>query len=191
MPDAQAVEHLTFVDVVAWRAWLDENQSISEGAWVTLAKKGTHTPTSLSYAQALEEALCSGWIDGRKRSIDRATFSQHFTPRRKRSIWSQRNVDLVTKLTGEGRMRERGMVEVDRARADGRWERAYAGAASMAIPDDLHAALEKNPAADRVFRSLTKSDQYAVLLDIVTSSSQAIRESRIDRHVMRMSLRPE
>lgn len=84
-------------------------------------------------------------------------------------------------------MRERGLAEVDRARADGRWERAYAGAASMAIPDDFHAALEQNPAADRAFRSLTKSDQYPVLLDIVTASNKAIRADRIDRHIMRLA----
>ena len=102
---------LTVADVARWRAWLDANESTSDGVWLVLAKKGTTEPTSLTYAEALDEALCSGWIDGRKQARDAATFRQHFTPRRARSMWSTRNVDIVARLIAEGRMRPRGADE--------------------------------------------------------------------------------
>src|SRR5699024_2357029 len=123
-------------DVTAWRAWLDTHEQQQEGVWLMLAKKGTIEPTTLTYAQALDEALCSGWIDGQKRSFDAATFLQRFTPRRPRSIWSARNVEHVARLQAEGRMRDRGLAEVAAAQADGRWERAYAGQATALVPDD-------------------------------------------------------
>ena len=107
-------------DRAAWRAWLDANEESSDGVWLLLAKKGTTEPTTLSYAEALDEALCSGWIDGQKRSHDAACFLQRFTPRRRASLWSQRNIGLVEGLIGEGRMRARGQSEIDRAKADGR-----------------------------------------------------------------------
>ncbi len=115
-----ADETLLVRDAEAWRAWLDEHEDASDGVWLVLAKKGTVAPTSLSYAQALDEALCSGWIDGQKRPGDATTFLQRFTPRRPTSIWSQRNIGLVTELAAQGRMRSRGQAEIDRARADGR-----------------------------------------------------------------------
>ncbi|CAO5163483.1 hypothetical protein FAIPA1_230058 [Frankia sp. AiPs1] len=134
---AAAPEILTVADRVAWRAWLDVNEDVSDGVWLVLAKKGTTSPTSLRYDLALEEVLCSGWIDGQKKSGDAATFQIRFTPRRKASLWSQRNTALVARLIDEGRMRPRGQAEVERAQADGRWDRAYPGAADAQIPDDL------------------------------------------------------
>lgn len=112
---------LTVKDVTAWRAWLDANEHTSDGVWLVLAKKGTVEPTSLSYAEALDEALCSGWIDGQKKSFDSVVFLQRFTPRRKRSIWSLRKTGIVEQLIAQGRMRERGMSEIELAKADGRW----------------------------------------------------------------------
>lgn len=123
----QLPDPLVVRDARAWRQWLDANETASDGVWLLLAKKGATTPTSLSYQQALLEALCSGWIDGQRRARDEATFMQRFTPRRRRSIWSARNVGLVAQLIDEGRMRPRGLAEVDAAKADGRWERAYSG----------------------------------------------------------------
>ena len=111
---------LTVKDVTAWRAWLDANEHTSDGVWLVLAKKGTVEPTSLSYAEALDEALCSGWIDGQKKSFDSVVFLQRFTPRRKRSIWPLRKTGIVEQLIAQGRMRERGMSEIELAKADGR-----------------------------------------------------------------------
>jgi uncharacterized protein YdeI (YjbR/CyaY-like superfamily) len=107
-------------DAAAWRAWLAENVDEQAGVWLVLAKKGTMDPTSLSYAAALEEALCHGWIDGQARRRDGGTYVQRFTPRRRRSMWSQRNVGIVERLTAEGRMHPQGLSEVARAKADGR-----------------------------------------------------------------------
>lgn len=174
---------LTVDDVTAWRDWLDAHESESDGVWLVLAKKGTTSPTTLTYAQALDEALCSGWIDGRKQSRDAATFRQHFTPRRARSMWSARNVDIVARLIEEGRMRPRGADEIARAQADGRWERAYAGSATIEVPGDLQAALDAAPTAARAFAALTKAERYSVLHPIVTAATDAVRAARIARHV--------
>ena len=173
-------------DVAAWRAWLDENENTSTGVWLVLAKKGTSAPTSLTYVQALEEALCSGWIDGRRNAVDAGTYRQHFTPRRPRSLWSRCNARIVTELAASGRVRPRGIAEVERARTDGRWERAYAGAATMPVPEDLLAALRASPAAEESFLALGSAARYPVLLDVTTARSEAVRRSRIARHVARL-----
>jgi uncharacterized protein YdeI (YjbR/CyaY-like superfamily) len=178
---------LTVADAAQWRAWLDANESTSDGVWLVLAKKGTTEPTSLTYAEALDEALCSGWIDGRKQSRDAATFRQHFTPRRARSMWSTRNVDIVARLIETGRMRSRGDDEIARAQADGRWDRAYAGSATIEVPPDLRAALDADPAAARAFDALNKSERYSVLHPVVTATSDTLRATRIARHVARLA----
>lgn len=178
---------LTVPDAARWRAWLDDNEGVSDGVWLVLAKKGTTEPTSLTYAEALDEALCSGWIDGRKQSRDAATFRQHFTPRRARSMWSTRNVDIVARLTEEGRMRPRGADEIARAQADGRWDRAYAGSATIEVPADLRAALDATPAAARAFEALNKSERYSVLHPVVTATNDTLRAARIARHVARLA----
>lgn len=178
---------LTVTDAAHWRAWLDTNESTSDGVWLVLAKKGTTQPTSLTYAEALDEALCSGWIDGRKQSRDATTFRQHFTPRRARSMWSTRNVDIVARLIAEGRMRPRGADEIARAQADGRWDRAYAGSATIEVPPDLQAALEAEPAAARAFEALNKSERYSVLHPVVTATSDALRAKRVAAHVARLT----
>lgn len=170
---------LTVEDAAAWRAWLDENEHTSDGVWLVLAKKGTVEPTSLSYAEALEEALCSGWIDGQKGSIDASVFRQRFTPRRKRSMWSLRNTAIVEGLIAQGRMRERGMGEIELAKADGRWDRAYAGSATIEVPADLTAALEASPAAAVAFASLNSAGRYSVLHPLVSAPNDRVRASRL------------
>jgi uncharacterized protein YdeI (YjbR/CyaY-like superfamily) len=117
-------------DATAWRVWLTDHHASQPGVWLVLAKKGTVEPTSLVYDQALEEALCHGWIDGQARRRDETTYRQRFTPRRKKSSWSQRNVGIVTRLISEGRMHPAGVAEVERAKGDGRWDAASAGQAS-------------------------------------------------------------
>jgi len=166
-------------DVGAWRAGLDVNEDASEGEWLVLAKKGVTDPTSLTYAEALDEALCSGWIDGQKRSNDAATFLQRFTPRRARSIWSARNVEHIARLESERRMRARGMAEVDKAKADGRWERAYAGSADAGVPDDLAAALAADPDLGARYAALTRAQQYSILHPLLTAATPETRARRL------------
>ena len=186
MTESLSPELLTVSDAAAWRAWLDANENTSNGVWVTLAKKGTHAPTTLNYAEALDEALCSGWIDGRKNSIDTATYRQHFTPRRARSLWSKRNVELVRLLIESGRMRQRGHTEIKRAQSDGRWDRAYDGAAAMTVPGDMVTALRAHPGAEEAFLALTSTARYPILLDVTTAHSDEARAARIVRHVRRL-----
>jgi len=176
-------DDLVVPDAAAWRAWLDAHEDEPDGVWLVLAKKGTTEPTTLSYDQALDEALCSGWIDGQKRARDEATFRQRFTPRRKASLWSQRNIGLVASLVAEGRMRDRGQAEIDRAKGDGRWDRAYAGAATAAVPDDPRAALDSSPAAAALFAELDATNRYAVVHRIVTAPSATARTNRLTKLV--------
>lgn len=177
------IEPFVVADTAAWRAWLDQHEDDSDGVWLALAKKGATGPTTLTYAQALDEALCSGWIDGQKRSNDAATFLQRFTPRRKASLWSERNIGLVATLVAQGRMRERGQAEVDRAKADGRWDRAYAGSATATVPDDLVAALDAAPAAAALFADLDATNRYAVLHRVMTAPNPATRAARLSKLV--------
>jgi uncharacterized protein YdeI (YjbR/CyaY-like superfamily) len=130
---------------------------------LVLAKQGTTSPTTLTYDQALEEALCFGWIDGQVRRRDERTYLQRFTPRRARSRWSQRNTTLAERLIDAGRMHASGIAEVERAKADGRWESAYAGPATARVPDDLAAALAAEPKAKTMFGRLTSQNRYAIL----------------------------
>ena len=174
---------LVVADATAWRAWLDEHEDASDGVHLALAKKGVVSPTSLRYDEALEEALCSGWIDGPKNSIDDLVFAQRFTPRRQRSLWSERNVGIVAALVADGRMRARGQAEVDRAKADGRWDRAYAGAASAEVPEDLAAALAASPAATARFAELNRVNRYAVIHRVVTAPSPSARANRLAKLV--------
>lgn len=183
MPTADAPEPFIVADAAAWRSWLDANEDVSDGVWLLLAKKGTVEPTSLSYAQALDEALCSGWIDGQKRSFDQACFLQRFTPRRRASLWSKRNLGLVAELIEAGRMRPRGQAEIDRAKADGRWDRAYGGAATAQVPDDLAAALAMAPAAAELFQRLNRTNRFAVLHRITTAPSATSRANRLAKLV--------
>ena len=180
---AEQAQELTVPDVDAWRAWLAEHVHEQAGVWLLLAKKGTTTPTSLSYAQALQEALCQGWIDGQAKSADEATYRQRFTPRRARSLWSARNVGYVADLVAAGRMQPNGLAEVERAKADGRWDAAYAGPATIQVPDDLAAALAADPAAQAMFATLTGQNRYAVLHRVSTALRPETRARRIEQHV--------
>jgi uncharacterized protein YdeI (YjbR/CyaY-like superfamily) len=170
-------------DAAAWRTWLAENVDEQAGVWLVLAKKGTTDPTSLSYAAALEEALCHGWIDGQARRRDGGTYVQRFTPRRRRSMWSQRNVGIVERLTAEGRMHPQGLSEVARAKADGRWEAAYAGPATAEVPADLTEALAARPEAQAMFENLTSQNRFAVLSRLGAAKREETRARRIEQFV--------
>jgi uncharacterized protein YdeI (YjbR/CyaY-like superfamily) len=170
-------------DVGAWADWLAQHGEDHDGTWLVLAKKGTSTPTSLSYDEALEEALCHGWIDGQVRRRDAGTYRQRFTPRRPRSIWSKRNVGLVARLESEGRMRPAGERAVAAAKADGRWQAAYDGAASIAVPAELADALAAEPRAAAMFEILTAQNRYAILHRVTTARRAETRAARVERLV--------
>ena len=174
---------LIVADAPAFRQWLAANKDASSGVWLVLAKKNTTRPTSLTYAQALEEALCQGWIDGQRRSRDDATFIQRFTPRRRTSSWSKGNVDLAEGLIAEGRMLPAGLAEVEQAKADGRWAAAYSGPAAATVPADLSQALAGNAAARKMFDTLDSANRYAVLYRIETAKRAETRARRIEQFV--------
>lgn len=180
---ADKLPDLLVPDVDAWRQWLTEHADESNGVRLVLAKKGTTTPTSLTYQQALMEALCQGWIDGQSLRRDDATWIQRFTPRRPRSIWSQRNVGYVAELVEQGRMRPRGLAEVSKAQADGRWEAAYAGPASIEIPAELAQSLAAEPAAQTMWDSLSSQNRYAILHRLTTLKRAETRTRRIAEFV--------
>lgn len=181
MPDD--LPELTVDDAGAWRMWLSQHHGAATGVWLVLAKKGTIEPTSLSYDEALDEALCFGWIDGQVRRRDETTYRQRFTPRRARSQWSQRNVGIVARLAAAGRMRPAGLAEVNRAKADGRWEAAYAGARQIEMPADLVAALASKPQAQAMFDILTSQNRYAILFRLESAKRPDTRTRRIERFV--------
>ncbi|GAA1602154.1 YdeI/OmpD-associated family protein [Kribbella hippodromi] len=179
---------LIVVDAAAWRAWLDERHADQpEGVWLVLARKGFTTPTSLTYAEALDEALCYGWIDGQKKSRDERTSVQRFTPRRARSTWSQRNVGKVAQLEADGRMHSAGRAEVERAKADGRWEKAYAAPSKQEVPEDLAAALAAEPKAQAMFEILTSANRFAVVYRVNGAKRPETRARRIAQFVEQLS----
>ena len=178
----EAVE-LTLPHAAAWRAWLTQHHANTPAVWLTLAKKGFVEPTSLTHDDALLEALCFGWIDGQARRRNHATMIQRFTPRRTRSLWSLRNIGLVETLTAEGRMHDAGRAEVERARADGRWDAAYAGPATMTVPDDLAAAVAQSPRAAAAFASLTSQNRYALCFRLGNVKRAQTRERKVAEFV--------
>jgi uncharacterized protein YdeI (YjbR/CyaY-like superfamily) len=169
----------------AWEGWLEVHAEATE-AWLKLGKKGCPHP-SITYAQALEIALCFGWIDGQIRGFDEFFTLRRFTPRRSRSKWSQINREHIEQLTAAGRMRPRGLAEVEAAKADGRWDAAYAPASTITVPDDLRAALDAHPQAAAFFETLTGSDRYALLYRLHHVNDAARRTARIEDYVERLS----
>ena len=168
-------------DAAAWRAWLDVHEGAGNGVWLVLTRKRADA-AGLSYDDALDEALCSGWIDGQLRGRDESTFFLRFTPRRRRSPWSFRNTQLVARLAQAGRMRPRGLAEVAAAQADGRWEAAYGGQ-ETAVPDDLLRALAGRPRAQEQFDILTKSNRDAIVYQVATARRPETRARRIRQFV--------
>ncbi|MGM9514643.1 YdeI/OmpD-associated family protein [Roseateles sp. DB2] len=167
-----------FGNARAFEAWLRKHHAKSDGLWLQIAKRGAPEP-SVSYAEAMEIALCWGWIDGQKKSLDDHHYLQRFTLRRPRSIWSKVNVEKVAALIEAGRMQAPGLAQVAAARADGRWARAYDGARTSVVPEDLLAALEAAPDAKAFFATLNASNRYAVLWRIQTAVKPVTRARRI------------
>ncbi|MHA7280780.1 YdeI/OmpD-associated family protein [Arthrobacter sp. MDT2-2] len=173
---------LLLPDAAAWRRWLEENHDASPGVWLIEHKKGG-TTTLLTYAQAVDEALCFGWIDGQARARNDGSYFQRFTPRGPRSIWSIRNQGLIERLRAEGRMHAAGERAVAAAQADGRWERAYAGPATAEVPPDLMAAIEADDAALATFRTLSSQNRYALIFRLAQLRTDAAKERNIAKFV--------
>ena len=173
---------LTVADARSWSEWLRNQGRQAEGVWLVLAKKGTTDPTTLTYEEALEEAICHGWVDGQLAKGDERTFRRRFTPRRS-GAWSKRNVAIATRLIEEGRMHRTGLVAVEQAKADGRWDRAYVGQATMEIPSDLAAALKATPPAKAMFERLSSANRYSVLYRVTTAKRAETRQRRIEQFV--------
>ncbi|MFI1510281.1 YdeI family protein [Streptomyces sp. NPDC020597] len=178
----QDLEIVAFESVEAFQEWLGENHAVSPGIWLKLRKKGPGI-IALDYSEALDVALCYGWIDGQKAKFDDDWWLQRFTPRKPSSRWSKANRDKVTALVEQGRMRPPGQAEVDRAKADGRWEAAYDGAKTATVPDDLTAALTADPAAAAFFETLDRQNRYAILYRIQDAKKAETRARRIEKYV--------
>jgi uncharacterized protein YdeI (YjbR/CyaY-like superfamily) len=163
-------------------AWLEENHDTSDGVWLKIAKKGSGK-RSVTYAEALELALCFGWIDSQKRGFDDQHFLQRFTPRRPRGRWSRINREKAAALIAAGKMRSAGLAEVEAAKSDGRWEAAYAGQRTAAIPPDLQRELDDNPAAAEFFASLDSANRYALLYRLDEAKKPETRERRLRKFV--------
>jgi uncharacterized protein YdeI (YjbR/CyaY-like superfamily) len=178
----QDLEILSFDSAEAFETWLAENHTCSPGIWLKLRKKVPKI-VALDYVQALDVALCHGWIDGQKGKFDDTWWLQRFTPRKANSKWSKVNRDKVAALIEQGRMRPAGQAEIDRAKADGRWEAAYDGAKTATVPDDLAAALAADPAAAAFFETLDRQNRYAILYRIQDVKKAETRVRRIEKFV--------
>jgi uncharacterized protein YdeI (YjbR/CyaY-like superfamily) len=179
VPEPTDLPVLRCADQAAFEDWLEAEHQRAPGAYVAIAKKGAPEPT-LTQAEMVESLLCFGWIDGRVQRLDDAYFLTRVTPRRPRSVWSQKNLQWVQRLTEAGRMRPAGLAAVAAAAADGRLERAYAGSATITVPEDLQAALAAEPAAAREFEALDSTNRYAVLWRVHTAATPATRARRIE-----------
>jgi len=169
-------------DDAAWEAWLAKHHDKSAGVWLRIAKAASDVK-SVSYAEALDTALCYGWIDGQKKTFDDATWLQKFTPRGKRSIWSKINREKVQRLVEGDRMRPPGLAAVERAKANGQWDSAYDSHRTAGVPDDLQRALDARPKAKAFFATLNSVNRYAILYRIQTVKRAGTRARKIEQFV--------
>jgi uncharacterized protein YdeI (YjbR/CyaY-like superfamily) len=179
-PDKRPI--LEFEDRDAWRRWLDAQHESADGVWLRFAKKGSGR-TTVTYAEAVEEALCYGWVDGQVAPHDELCYLQRFTPRRRRSKWSQINRQRATELIERGRMQAAGLAQVEAAKQDGRWEDAYASSSTATVPDDFKRALDENPAAREFFGTLGSTHRYSFLYRIADAKRPETRARRIREYV--------
>jgi uncharacterized protein YdeI (YjbR/CyaY-like superfamily) len=177
---------LPFASRAEWDAWLDEHHGDHDAVWVKFAKKASGVPT-VTYDEAVEVALCYGWIDGQMRAIDETWYVQRFTPRRRRSKWSKLNRERALALIERGEMTPAGLAEIERAQADGRWDAAYDSPATATVPDDLRRALDENPRAAGAFAKLDAQSRYAILYSLQDAKRPETRARRIERAVERLA----
>lgn len=170
---------LPFASVSELEQWMAENHTVYDGVWIKMAKKATGIP-SVIHDEALDVALCYGWIDGQRNGFDDEYFLQKFSKRRPKSLWSKRNVGKIAELTAAGKMQPSGIAEVDAAKQDGRWDAAYASSKNMVFPEDFLQALEKNKKAKEFFDTLSKSNVYAIAFRLATAKKPETRQRRFD-----------
>ncbi|MFB4293601.1 YdeI family protein [Nonomuraea sp. ATR24] len=182
MTDKQDLPILAFASQAEFEKWLDAEHAVSPGLWLKIAKKDSGIP-SVTYAEALDVALCFGWIDGQKVKFDAEHWLQRFTPRKPRSRWSKVNCGKVERLIAAGAMRPAGLAQVEKAKADGRWEAAYESSSTATVPDDLQAALDADPAAAEFFATLDRANRYAILYRVGDAKRPATRAARIEKFV--------
>jgi len=180
---------LSFKSPKAWASWLAKNHSTSSGLWLRLFKKDSGVAT-VTHAEALDEALCYGWIDGQLEKYDEKSWLRKFTPRRPKSIWSKRNVEHVNRLTQAGKMKPSGLKEVEAAKADGRWGRAYDSPSAMQVPEDFLKALSKDKKAQAFFETLNKANTYAIAWRLQTAKKPETRAKRMQA-ILKMLKRGE
>jgi len=173
---------LAFTSQRRWESWLKANHLKSSGIWLRFAKKGSGLK-SVTYAEAVESALCYGWIDGQALKDTDTTYLQKFTPRAKRSMWSKINRQKALVLIENGRMQPAGLAEIERAKLSGRWESAYDSWATMTVPQDLQSALDANPAAKAFFETLTSRNRYAILFRLHSAKKTETRERRLQQYI--------
>jgi len=173
---------IPFADATAWEAWLETNHATSKGLWLQLAKKGSGI-ASVTYPEALDVALCFGWIDGQKGALDERYWLQRFTRRGRASRWSMINRERALVLEREGRLRPSGRAQIELARADGRWEAAYAPQRDATVPDDLRAALDQNPEAKAFFETLSGPNRFAILYRLQDAKRPETRARRLAQFV--------
>jgi uncharacterized protein YdeI (YjbR/CyaY-like superfamily) len=188
VPIADDLPQIPFASRDEWENWLEDNHAACDGVWIKMAKKGAGVE-SVRYPEVLESALCFGWIDGRREALDERYFLQRFTPRRPRSRWSRINRDTAERLIAEGRMRPAGLGEVERARADGRWDAAYEGQKSIAVPDDLQRELDARPKAKAFFDELSSQNRYAILYRLQDAKRPETRARRLAKFVAMLEAR--
>jgi uncharacterized protein YdeI (YjbR/CyaY-like superfamily) len=173
---------IPFASSADWEQWLEDNHTVSEGVWIKMAKKGADIE-SVRYPEVLESALCFGWIDARREALDERYFLQRFTPRRPRSRWSRINREKAEQLIADGRMRPAGLVEVQRAKGDGRWQAAYEGQKRSTIPDDLQRELDARPKARAFFAELSSQNRYAIIYRLNDAKKPETRARRLEKFV--------
>lgn len=182
----------TVLDIVAfssakeWRRWLAKHHTRSNGVWLRLFKRASAVPT-VSYEEALDEALCCGWIDGQLKTYDEESWLRKFTPRRPKSIWSKRNREHAERLTKAGNMRAAGLKEIDAAKQDGRWKAAYDSPSKMLVPSDLRRELAKNKRAKAFFATLNRANVYAIAWRLQTAKTPETRQRRLEAILARLA----
>lgn len=185
MKGLNSTEFLACANVTQWKSWLSDHHEQSSGIWLLIAKKGSDK-LSVTIGEALDTALCYGWIDSQRKSYDTNHYLQRYSPRRPRSPWSKLNVERVQALIDAGHMRASGLAEVAAAQADGRWAAAYEPQRNVVLPPDLASALERNEQARTAFERLDKTGQYAIILSIVKASTPAIRITRLRKAIAKL-----
>jgi uncharacterized protein YdeI (YjbR/CyaY-like superfamily) len=186
--DKEELPVVAFESEDAWEKWLEAHHASSNGVWMKFFKKRSATPT-IVYKEALDSALCYGWIDSQVRKFDDNAYLQKFTPRRAKSVWSKINIEHISRLTKEGRMTPAGLEKVEAAKKDGRWDAAYASPANVTMPEDFKRALDANEEAKRFFTTLNKANTYGILTRIQFARKAATREKRIREFIEMLARR--